>query len=438
VGQLAHHAAHAEAWDRAVTYLGHAAMAASIRAAHQEAAQCWQQALGALARLPAEQAALEQEADLRFNLAQALYSGGDLDRALEEYGRADAAAARLGDQRRLARVATGLTYLMGSRGDHAGAVAAGERALASASALGDLPLWVWTSVSLGREYFAQGEYGRGVECTRRAVEALQDTPVEQRFEYASLLPAVGARTWLALCHGRRGEFAEALGWGREAVRIADTVDAWRERVWAYFSLGRIHLGRGEFDIGRPLLERALRLCEGGRFPIYLPRVLSSLGVALAHTGRRAEALGLLERAVAEAQAIHLLFGYVIVLTHLGDAYLEAGRLDDAARLAEQALRIARDHGERGDEAWALHLWGGIAGAEASGDGPRAAHAFSQALALAEALEMRPLQARCLAALGLLDRRAGRTADARDHLERAARLFRTMEMAFWLAPIEALR
>ena len=437
VGELAHHAAQAEVWDRAAAYFRQAALAASLRAAHREAAQCGEQALHALAHLPPHRSTLEQEADIRFHLARALYSGGELGSARREYERAEGAAARLGDQGRLAQVAAGLTYLLGSVGDHAGAIAAGERARASASALGDLPLQIWTSISLGREHFATGEYGRGIELMRRALAALDDKPLDLRFQYGSLLPAVGARTWLALCHGRRGEFTEAIAWGEEAVRIAEATAAARECVWAYFSLGRIQLGRGSFAEGRQLLERALPLCEGGRFPIYLPRVLSSLGVAYAYTGRLADTAALFERAVAEAQGIGLLYGYAMIVTQLGDALLEAGRLDEAHRSAEEALQLVRAHGERGDEAWVLHLVGGIDAVQHDGDVELATRGLSQALALAETLEMRPLEARCRMGLGPLYRRAGQPALAREHLERAVGLFRVMGMTYWLSPAEAL-
>jgi tetratricopeptide (TPR) repeat protein len=437
VAQLAHHAAQAEAWDRAAVYFHQAAMAASVRAAHHEAAQSGAQALNALAHLAPDRATLEQEADIRFHLARALYSGGELGVALQEYERAEAVATRLGDQRRLAQVGAGVAYLLGSLGNHAGAIAAGERALGSASRLGDHPLQIWSSVSLGREYFATGEYRQGMERMRLAVAALEDRPVDLRFQFGSLLPAVGTRTWLALCHGRIGEFAEAIAWGDEAVRIAESVDATRERVWAYFALGRIHLGRGSFGQGRQLLERALPLCEGGRFPIYLPRVLSSLGVAYAQTGRLDETPALLDRAVAEARAIGLLYGHAMILTHIGDAFLDAGRPAEARRAAEEALRLARAHGERGDEAWVLHLVGGIDAAEHAGDTERAAVGFGQALAVAETLEMRPLEARCRLGLGALYRQAGRPALARDQLERAVALLRRMDMTFWLAPAEEL-
>jgi hypothetical protein len=81
--------------------------------------------------------------------------------------------------------------------------------------------------------------------------------------------------------------------------------------------------------------------------------------------------------------------------------------------------------------------GGIDAAEHAGDVELAVVGFSQALALAEALGMRPLEARCGLGLGALYRRAGQPGLARAHLERAMVLLRETGMTFWLAPAEAL-
>ena len=48
------------------------------------------------------------------------------------------------------------------------------------------------------------------------------------------------------------------------------------------------------------------------------------------------------------------------LAALSEGYLLAGRLDEAMPLAQRALDVARQHKERGNEAWALRLLGEIA------------------------------------------------------------------------------
>jgi hypothetical protein len=62
--------------------------------------------------------------------------------------------------------------------------------------------------------------------------------------------------------------------------------------------------------------------------------------------------------------------------------------------------------------------------------------YRQALALANELGMRPLQAHCHLGLGRLYLRAGQLERARLELSAAIRLYRAMEMTFWLPGAEA--
>jgi tetratricopeptide (TPR) repeat protein len=250
-----------------------------------------------------------------------------------------------------------------------------------------------------------------------------------------MLPTVGARTWLALCLGRLGRFEEGLTWAEEAATIAERDGDARESVWADFVVARIHLGRGRFAAGRPLLERAIARAENGRFPNYFPRVLSSLGVAWTYTGRAGEALSLLERAASEARTTQSAYGRAMVLTQLGDAYLDVDRLDEAGKLADEALALTGPHGERGDQAWALHLLGGILASR--GERAAALRVLQETLAQAEHLGMRPLAARTHHRLGVVHLGSGDRSLGETHVARAVELYRAMGMAHWIDQAEAL-
>jgi hypothetical protein len=63
--------------------------------------------------------------------------------------------------------------------------------------------------------------------------------------------------------------------------------------------------------------------------------------------------------------------------------------------------------------------------------------YREALALAEALGMRPLVAHCHRGLGTLYSRAERLDEARAALSTAVHMYRTMEMALWLPQAEAM-
>ena len=285
-------------------------------------------------------------------------------------------------------------------------------------------------------YFAQGNYRAAIERMRWVTGALKDAPVNERFGRGSLMPSVGCRAWLALCLGHIGEYSEAIAWGGEGVRIAEAAAGPQERVWAYYCLGRVHLERGDANLAAPLLEQAVPLCGEGRFPVYAPRVMASLGAAYIMSGRPDAALPLLEQAAAEAQAIKLVYGHPEALIHTGEAHFAAGRLDEARRYAGQALDVANRQGARGDEARALFLLGEIAGHGEPSESEQALENYAAALVLAEELGMAPLQARCHLGLGGVYQRVGQDEEARRELTHAVAMLQAMQMRYWLQRGEA--
>jgi tetratricopeptide (TPR) repeat protein len=121
---------------------------------------------------------------------------------------------------------------------------------------------------------------------------------------------------------------------------------------------------------------------------------------------------------------------------LSETALHTGRLASAQALAERALKLAQDRQERGNHAWALRLLGRLA---AHGDFAHMAQAsdyYEQAIALADELAMRPLQAHCHLGLGTLYARTGQWQQTRAELSTAIELYRAMEMTFWLPQAEA--
>jgi tetratricopeptide (TPR) repeat protein len=434
--RLAHHAVQGGLWDKALHYLRQAGHQATARHARREATRCFEQALEAIAHLPESPGRRAEACDLQFHLGHVLYLSGEFERALEHYRAAEVLSRELGDDRRLAQVLAGIAYLSGSQGNLGTAVEAGEQALVHARAAGDAALEVWASLSLGRACFALGQYRRAIERTRWAASTLKELPREPGAGPGGFLRS-DALAWLALCLARVGEYAEGVARAEEGVRLAEAADSPQERVWAYYCLGRLYLGQGDLGRAMPLLERARAVCQGGDFPVYFPRVLASLGSAYARRGQMDQALPLLEQAVAGAQSIRLRYGHSMVLTNLGETYLWAGRFDDAERLAAQAVQMSRELGARGDEAWALHLVAQIAARREPPDFDRALEAYGEALAVAEELEMRPLEAQCRLAIGTVYQRQGRVEDARAEIGRAAEQLRALDMASWLERAEAL-
>jgi tetratricopeptide (TPR) repeat protein len=270
---------------------------------------------------------------------------------------------------------------------------------------------------------------------REVAGALRDAPIDERFGRGSLMPSVAWRAWLALCLGHTGEFPEAIAWGGHALRIAETSAGPQERIWAAYCLARVHLERGDAQLALPLLEQAVPLCSEGRYPIYWPRVLASLGAAYTMSARPEAALRVLGQAAAESEATKMVYGRQETVIHTGAAHLAAGRLDDAKRFAEDGLALARRVGARGDEARALHLLGEIAGQRERLEGAEALERHAAALSLAEEIGMAPLAARCHLGLGAVHQRSGQGEEARGELAYAAAMLRSMQMQHWLGLAE---
>jgi tetratricopeptide (TPR) repeat protein len=160
-----------------------------------------------------------------------------------------------------------------------------------------------------------------------------------------------------------------------------------------------------------------------------------LGAAYTLGGRIADAVPLLTQAMEQATATESVYQAQCSLS-LGEAHMLAGCLEEAQAIAERALALAREHQERGNQAYALRLLGDIAARrEPPESDPAEAH-YRQSLALAEELSMRPLQAHCHLGLGTLYATIDRTEHARAELSTPIEMYRAMEMTFWLPEAEA--
>jgi tetratricopeptide (TPR) repeat protein len=125
-----------------------------------------------------------------------------------------------------------------------------------------------------------------------------------------------------------------------------------------------------------------------------------------------------------------------VLTQLSEALLLVRRVEDAGALASRLLALSHTSPRRGYQAHAYRLLGEVAMHGAPPDVDQAATHYLQALALAEEVGMRPLQAHCHLGLGILYARTGQQPQARTALATAIALYRAMDLTFWLPQTEA--
>src|SRR5207249_5013936 len=177
----------------------------------------------------------------------------------------------------------------------------------------------------------------------------------------------------------------------------EAVDQPLSRIVASWGIGGLYLHKGDFPKAIPALERGLEVCQIWDIRAYAPAIASALGASYTLSGRVGDALPLLEQYASKGVSAQ----QSRCVPWLSEAYLLAGRVDDAMRLAQHALDLSHAHRYRGNEAYALRLLGEIAMRRDPSDIAPAETHYQQALALAEELGMRPLQAHCHRGLGTL-------------------------------------
>jgi tetratricopeptide (TPR) repeat protein len=185
-----------------------------------------------------------------------------------------------------------------------------------------------------------------------------------------------------------------------------------------------------------MLESGLALCRTSGNQPWLRTIAAGLGSASALQGRLAEGRALLEEAINESIRTGGLHGQAYRIAWLSEVWRLAGRSEAAGQHARQALDLARQLKERGNEALALHQLGVVYAHAGPPEVEPAATHYRQALTLAEALGMRPLQAHCHRSLGTLYSQRGWVECAHAELTVAVHLYRSMDMTLWLPQVEA--
>ena len=429
--RLAHHALRGEVWGKAVTYCQQAGARAWDRAAFGEAVAFFDQALQAVAHLPTSGDTGRLAIDLRLAVERPLVALGEHGRRRILLGEAEALARALDDRVRLGRVLAGMGQVLRNTGDHDGALAAGRQALELAVELGDSALQVQTSFNLGQVYYFIGDFGRAAEVLRRNVEAA---------DWESGTPStdwrIRSQAWLARTLSALGGFPEGRRHGEEALRLATRDSRGEQPLIAHSCLGLLYLAQGDLAHAIRVFEQGLALCRASGNRNWLRVIAAGLGAAYTFQGRLAEGRALLEEASREDIRTGAWQNHALRVTWLSEICRLAGHGEEAEQHAREALRLARQQKERGNEALARHQLGVVQAYASPPDIVQATAHYQQALTLAEEMGMRPLQAHCHRDLGMLYAKIGQRELARTALSTAMEMYRAMEMTFWLPETEA--
>ena len=425
VEQIAEHAEQGEVWPLAVDYLQRSGEKAFALYANAEAADYFDRALKALQRLPLGPASRVMAVDLTFELRNALIALSDLDRIRQCLGAIEPIVKEIGDEARSARLASFMCNHHFLAAEQARAIEVGEAGLEVASKVGDRRSQTELFYRLGQSYHLEGDNRKALQLIERSIELTAEPRERDQFELA-IIPAVGSRIWLVSILAEQGEFARGMQHAERALELARQAQHPVSEVLGWLAVGHVALRRGELERATGALGRGVDLAEQYSLPMWRLRLISSLGVGFAHSGRAREGLQLARQALEGAETMSLKVDQPLFHVHVGEALLAEGDTSGAAEHARKALDIARQHGNLRDEPWARYLLA-RALSMLPGSNEQAIRELEAAVALATKCGARPLEAHCRALLGEMHRLAGRDVKANDYASSAREMYASLAM-----------
>ncbi|MFN5487110.1 MAG: ATP-binding protein [Bradyrhizobium sp.] len=351
--KLCYHAMRAKDWQKAFAYGRTAARKSLARSAFADAINYFEIAMAALDKTPFARSREADAIDLRIEARTAFMSAGkvaewfDLGRDAE--GRANA-VDDIGRKVAAMAVRSGAQNFYGTPIE---AIETGEEVARLAGEWGN-PGWLnLAQYSLGQAYFIAGRF-------REAEQMLGEACLRLSGPDASAPPGTTPRTLLLLCcmmksvtHTTLGEIDSGIEFHERAAAIANESNRPFDRVAAGYSGGFLMLGQGNPARAADILEEAFALTQKYGIRLFVPVVACHLGIAYLEQGRLDQARLTLIEAREEARSV----GYTsIVLRTSIYLALAVSRLGDpqaALNTLREARNTARQQGFSGLEAEAL-------------------------------------------------------------------------------------
>ena len=246
--------------------------------------------------------------------------------------------------RRLAEVWLAISQARYQLGQLERAMRATEQALALADVLADPRLQSRVALELGVQLRHQGRAHEAEEKLELAVSKAEEAG-DQNLVTAPLYQ-LGGVLW------SRGDLSGAETHWRRSLELATLVGDERAQGNGYNGLAILAICRGQALEARRHLEQSARLFE--RLGMLAPLVIArgNLIELYMNTGILRKALVLADRMVAQCEEVGHVQGMAVGRAWQARCLLTLGRLDDARRANDEALRITSELALKEDEAFA--------------------------------------------------------------------------------------
>ncbi len=390
---LAHHAYAGEAWAEAAECSLRAMTRSIAHSANRDGLRMFELGLDAARRLDQDPTMLPLELGLRLEALGAMLPLGQMDAIVANLERAEQITKLLGETRRQAGIALQLAVIQWTRGSYRlGLTAAANAFDAAVTAdsrnvqMAAVQVRMMLNHGLGN-FAAAAEDGIRVE--REFAAELRARRIMPGW---AVIAAINVKVFLADIFWRMARFDAAQQACDAAYGELTAQGHAFSRVMVDFVQGEILIAQERYGEAARLLRDALVSCEVNDIPTMYPAVVAILGGAMARAGQVAEAVELLDKAIADKVYLDggryndFYFPY-----NYGIAMAQAGRYPQAQVSMHAARAAAVQYQQRGNEAFAVCALAAIE--RAAGQEQSALQHFDEGFSLARECAMTLLEQR---------------------------------------------
>jgi predicted ATPase len=286
---------------------------------------------------------------------------------------------------------------------------------------GDKELEANTTGTMGRMLAYQGQFGQAVPLLVRAVATLEAAGSWSDWSFS-----VGS---LALSQAARGEYAVGLAQAQDLLTRAEQAKDPRRIGWSQITLAQIYWESGDMarviDASRVAIQTGEQ--AGDRFTVFVAAILAGWAESRLAQDAGAAAHIALAKTIAESLGGHLAMTERLAAAE-AEIALNMGHIQEAVRLAEQAVAQARAVGSIYSEGMAQRVWGQAVARLEPAQSKQAEEHLMASLSAFETGEARLEAAYTHVAWGRDLRERGNNDAARVHFEQAAAQFEASALA----------
>ena len=428
----AHHYSRSDNIEKAYRYLKLSGQKALRRCSNRLAFNYFKAAIDKLNQLPETTEKKKEKVNvslLEATAARPLAYPEDSLKLLQEVERL---SKEIGDGNSLAESYSQMGLYYAVHGNPSLALKYQEKCILEAEKVKNLDLMAPLSFDLTLIYSVSGDFSKVAEIAPKNIALLEATGKQSEFFGRS------TNSYSILCShygnslAMMGQFKEGQKWSDKGLRFATDINHQETMGVVEFNFGFSSLAQGDGEKTKIHFQNSVRYFEKTQTTLWLGLAYSGLGSGYIFLGKYGKALNCIENGLKiqndEKISVMLSIHYIF----LSLAHYEMGKLENARRSIEEAVKLSQTNGEKMFEGLSLEIQGRILSKMHSSHSRKAEECIRRGMTLLDNLKLRPFCSWGYFFLGELYGDTGQREKALENLKKAEDNFREMGMDHWLA------